>query len=393
MDLELSPAQSELYDAVLTFARAELNQDLERRDAEGRFPRDCWTKCAEFGLLGLPIPAEYGGQGQDLLTTTVAMEALGRGCRDNGLVFSLNAQMWACQMPILHYGSEPQKRAWLPKLVAGEAIGAHAITEPGAGSDVFALTTRAERVPASDPAGGSAGPGYRLNGTKTFSTNAPVADVALAFGYVDRVADGKPKALTGFLVPRGAPGATFSQPIQKMGLRTSPMGEIVFEDCFVPETQRLGPEGAGMAIFNSAMEWERACIFAAHLGAMERLLDDCIAYTKQRRQFGQPIAKFESVGSRIADMKVAIEAGRYLLYRVGVLKQQGRSAVLEAAVAKLFVSEAHAKAALDALQIHGGYGYMKEYPIEREVRDALAGTLYSGTSEMQRKIIARCLGL
>ena len=389
MDLELSDEQRELYGAVLEFARAELNHDLESRDAEAVFPRDCWQKCADFGLLGLPVPVEFGGQGQDLLTTTVAMEALGRGCRDNGLVFSLNAQMWACEMPILHYGTEEQKRAWLPKLVSGEAIGAHAITEPGSGSDVFSLATRAERIEAP----GGSGTSYRLTGTKTFSTNAPVADVALAFAYLERPAEGKRKALTAFLVPRETPGTTFSKPIQKMGLRTSPMGEVIFEGCVVAESQRLGPEGAGMAIFNSAMEWERACIFAGHLGAMERLLEDCIAYARQRRQFGQPIAKFESVADRIAGMKVAIEAGRYLLYRVGWLKDRGKNAVLEAAVAKLFVSETHVQAARDALQIHGGYGYMKEYPIEREMRDALAGTLYSGTSEMQRKIIARCLGL
>ena len=171
------------------------------------------------------------------------------------------------------------------------------------------------------------------------------------------------------------------------------MGEVIFEDCFVPEASRLGPEGAGMRIFSSAMEWERACIFAGHLGAMERLLDDCIAYAKKRKQFGAPIAKFASVADRIADMKVAIEAGRWLLYKVGWLTGQGKNAVLESAMAKLFVSEMHSKAALDALQLHGGYGYMKEYPIEREVRDALSGTLYSGTSEMQRKIIASCLGL
>ena len=381
MDFEITSEQQELRAAVRAFAREELNHDLERRDHEGTFPRDCWRKCAEFGLLGLPVPAEYGGQGQDLVTTTIAMEALSWGCRDNGLVFSLNAQMWAVQMPLAHYGSDAQKREWLPKLVSGQTIGAHAITEPGAGSDVFALTTRAERK----------GDGYVLNGQKTFATNAPVADLALAFAYLQR--EGKAPALTAFLVPRGAKGVTFGKPISKMGLRTSPMGEVIFEDCFVPETSRLGPEGAGMRIFNSAMEWERACIFAGHLGAMERLLDDCVAYAKQRRQFGQPIAKFEAVASRIADMKVAIEAGRWLLYKVGWLTGQGKNAVLEAAIAKLFVSEMHSKAALDALQLHGGYGYMKEYPIEREVRDALSGTLYSGTSEMQRKIIASCLGL
>ena len=310
------------------------------------------------------------------------MEALGWGCRDNGLVFSLNAQMWAVQMPIVHYGTEEQKREWLPLLISGQAIGAHAITEPGAGSDVMSLTSRCDKVEG----------GYVLNGQKTFSTNAPVADVALAFAYLDR-GDGKSKALTAFLVPRTAKGVTFGKPIPKMGLRTSPMGEVIFEDCFVPDTARLGPEGAGMRIFNSAMEWERACIFAGHLGAMDRLLDDCIGYAKKRRQFGQPIAKFESIADKIADMKVSIEAGRYLLYRVGWLAGQGKSAVMESAIAKLFVSEMHNEAALNALQLYGGYGYMKEYPIEREVRDALSGTLYSGTSEIQRRIIARCLGL
>ena len=381
MNFEITPDQLELRASVRGFAREQLNHDLEQRDHDGTFPRDCWQKCADFGLLGLPIAAEFGGQGQDLVTTTIAMEALGWGCRDNGLVFSLNAQMWAVQMPLAHYGSDDQKREWLPRLVSGQSIGAHAITEPGAGSDVFSLTTRAERRDG----------GYVLNGQKTFATNAPIADVALAFAYLAR--DGQSPALTAFVVPRTTPGVTFGRPIAKMGLRTSPMGEVIFEDCFVPERARLGPEGAGMKIFNSAMEWERACIFAGHLGAMERLLDDCIGYAKKRRQFAQPIAKFESVADRIADMKVAIEAGRWLLYKVGWLADQGKSAVLEAALAKLYVSEMHSKAALDALQLYGGYGYMKEYPIEREVRDALSGTLYSGTSEMQRKIIARCLGL
>jgi hypothetical protein len=260
---------------------------------------------------------------------------------------------------------------------------------PGAGSDVFSLGSRAERVGTP----GQPGAGYRLTGTKIFSTNAPVADLAVAFAYLDRSAEGRGKALTAFLVPRGLEGVTFGKAMHKMGLRTSPMGEVVLEGCVVPEAQRLGAEGAGMAIFNSAMEWERACIFAGHLGAMERLLDDCIRYARERRQFGQPIAKFESVADSIADMKVSIDAARFLLYRVGWLKERGESAIMEAAIAKLFVSEAHVKAGLDALQLHGGYGYMREFPIEREVRDALSGTLYSGTSEMQRKIIARCLGL
>jgi alkylation response protein AidB-like acyl-CoA dehydrogenase len=383
MDFGLTAEQRELYDAVLAFARDEMRSDLGGLDASDAFDREGWRRAASFGIHGLPVPAEYGGQGRDLLTTIVAMEALGRGCRDNGLVFAINAQMWACEMPIVAYGNEEQKRAWLPRLVSGEAIGAHAITEPGAGSDVFSLTTRATRVDG----------GYRLDGAKTFSTNAPIADLAVAFAYLDRSAETKSPALTAFLVPRDSAGVTFSGPIHKMGLRTSPMGEVVFDGCVVPESSRLGPEGAGQAVFNSAMEWERACIFAAHLGAMERLLDDCVRYARQRRQFGQPIAKFESVADRIVDMKVNIDAGRFLLHRVGWLHGEGRSSVMESAIAKLFVSEAHVRAALDALQLHGGYGYMREYPIEREVRDALSGTLYSGTSEMQRRIIARCLGL
>jgi alkylation response protein AidB-like acyl-CoA dehydrogenase len=389
MNLDRSPEQQELYDATLEFARARLTSDVASLEAADGFDREAWKRAAEFGLLGLPVPVEYGGQGRDLLTTMIAMEALGRGCLDNGLVFSLNAQMWACQLPIVAYGTETQKRAWLPRLTSGEAIGAHAITEPNAGSDVFSLTARAERIGAP----GSADLRYRLSGTKTFSTNAPVAELVVAFAYLDRSAEGRPKALTAFLVSRGTPGLSFSAPIHKMGLRTSPMGEVIFDDCVVPADARLGPEGAGAAVFNSAMEWERACIFAAHLGAMERLLDDCVRYAKQRRQFGQPIAKFESVAGRIADMKVAVDAGRFLLYRVAALQAEGRSTVLESAIAKLFVSEAHVRSALDALQLHGGYGYMREFPIEREVRDALSGTLYSGTSEMQRKIIARCLGL
>jgi len=381
MDFALSNEQIELSRAVFDFACEELDDNLMARDSEGLFSRELWQKCAKFGLLGLPIPVEYGGQGQDLLTTIVAMEALGRGCRDNGLIFSLNAQMWACQMPLLRYGTVVQKREWLPKLVSGEAIGAHAITEPAAGSDVFALTTRAEPING----------GYRLSGVKTFSTNAPVAEMVLAFAYVDRGTVNKPKLLTGFLLPRTIPGMSFGKPLSKMGLRTSPMSEVIFEDCYVPESARLGPEGVGAAIFNSAMEWERACIFASHVGAMERLLQDCIGYSRSRRQFGQPIAKFESVANKIADMKVALEASRLLLYYAGWLHSQRKNTVLESAMAKLFVSESHVRSALDALQLFGGYGYMKEYPIEREVRGS--GTLYSGTSEMQRKIIARCLKL
>jgi len=186
---------------------------------------------------------------------------------------------------------------------------------------------------------------------------------------------------------------TLSKPIGKMGLRTSHMGEVVFEECRIPVGNRLGGEGIGFAIFNSAMEWERACIFASHLGAMQRNYEKTVAYAKSRKQFGKPIARYGAVADKIVDMRIAIEAGRMLVYKVGAIKDAGGSAILEAAMAKLFISEANVRLALDALQIHGGYGYTTEYEVERELRDAIPGRLYSGTSEMQRRIIARLLGL
>jgi alkylation response protein AidB-like acyl-CoA dehydrogenase len=309
------------------------------------------------------------------------MEALGKACRDNGLVFSLNAQMWAVELPLLRFGTEAQRRRWLPALCRGELVAAHAMTEPGSGSDAMALATRAVRD----------GDAYVLTGTKTFVTNGPVADLVLVFATVDPAA--RAAGVTAFLVERGARGLGLSDPIPKMGLRTSPMGEVVLDGCRVPASNRLGAEGAGVAIFNSAMEWERTCIFASHLGAMERLLEETIAWARTRTQFGKPIASYAPIADAIVDMKVSLEAGRLLLYRAAARKDAGREAILDAAIAKLFVSEAHVRQALAAIQIHGGYGYTTELGIERELRDAIPGTIYSGTSEMQRKIIARRLGL
>jgi alkylation response protein AidB-like acyl-CoA dehydrogenase len=380
MDFEPSDEQRALCESTKGFGRS-LNEGLPERDRRGSFDRALWARCAEFGIQGLPIPPELGGSGQSLTSTLLAMEALGYACKDNGLVFSLNAQMWAVELPLLHFGTEAQQRRWLPRLCAGELIAAHAMTEPGSGSDAMALATRAVRD----------GDDYVLTGTKTFATNAPVADLVLAFATVNPAA--RLAGVTAFLVERGTRGLTLSDPIPKMGLRTSPMGEVILEECRVPATQRLGAEGAGMGIFSAAMEWERACIFAAHLGAMERLLEETIAYAKARKQFGQAIGKFAPVADAIVDAKVAIEAGRLLLYRVGARKDAGKDAVLDAAMAKLFVSEAHVAQAMSALRVHGGDGYTTEFGIERELRDAIPGTIYSGTSEMQRKIIARLLGL
>jgi alkylation response protein AidB-like acyl-CoA dehydrogenase len=319
------------------------------------------------------------------MTTLLAMVALGHGCRDNGLVFSLNAQMWAFQLPVLRFGTEEQRRRYLPPLCAGERIGAHAVTEPSHGSDAMGMRTRARRIRDNGA------DHYVLDGTKTFITNGPVADVLLVFATVNPAL--KSLGVTGFLVDRETPGLTLSRPISKMGIRTSPMGEVVLEGVRVPVSARLGHEGSGSAIFNAAMAWERTCIFAGHLGAMERLLEDCIAYAKTREQFGQPIARHPEVADKLVDMKVNIEAGRMLLYRAAAARDGGGDGLLEAAIAKLFVSQAHVRQALDAIQIHGGYGFSTEYGIERELRDAVPGTLYSGTTEMQRKVIARLMGL
>ncbi|MGC4113934.1 MAG: acyl-CoA dehydrogenase family protein [Myxococcales bacterium] len=380
MDFEPSEEQRSLIQAVRRFG-ASLTGALVERDAQAIFDREAWRRCGEFGIQGMPVPRDFGGGGYDLTTTLLAMEALGYACEDNGLVFSLNAQMWAVQLPLVRFGTDEQKRRFLPALCSGEAVAAHAISEPDSGSDAFALRTTATRD----------GEAYVLDGTKTFVTNAPVADLVLVFATVAPAA--RAAGVTAFLVERGTPGLTLSAAIPKMGLRTSPMGEVALQGCRVPASQRLGAEGAGAAVFSSAMEWERSCIFASRLGAMERLFERTVAYARERRQFGAPIARHDRVADKLVEMKVALEAGRLLLYRVAARKDAGRDAVLDAAIAKLFVSEAHVKAALDAIQVHGGYGYTTEFQIERELRDAVPETLYSGTSEMQRKIIARLLGL
>ncbi len=381
MDFGLSAEQRELTEAATAFARRELNQDLAKREDAGEFPRDAWRACATFGIQGLPVPAELGGAGADILTTALVMEALGYGCRDNGLLFSLNAQLWSVELPLVTFGTPAQQRAYLPGLVSGELIGGHAMTEPDSGSDALSMRTRAERR----------GEHYLLNGTKQFITNAPVADVLLVYAAVQ----GRPgmAGLSAFLVDAATPGLMVSGGVEKMGLRTSPTGEVALTDCLVPVQNRLGPEGAAMAIFNSSMEWERSCLFASSVGAMRRQLDACVAYARTREQFGQPIGKFQAVAGKLADMYVRLEAARLLIYHVAWLKQQGRSAPAEAAAAKLFTSEAWVRSSQDAIQAHGGLGYLKEAGIERDLRDAMASTIYSGTSEIQRVVLARMLGL
>jgi hypothetical protein len=381
MDFSWSDEQLQLRKAVIDFARQALNGDFARREKIGEFSHDAWRECANFGVQGMPLPERFGGSARDVLTTMLAMEALGYACLDQGLLFSLHAQMWAIEMPLLKFGTEAQQQRYLPGLCDGRLIGAHGISEPGSGSDAFSMRTRAERR----------GDRYVLNGSKTFVTNAPVADLFVLFATVD------PRkgmwGVTGFLIEKGTRGLSVGPKLDKMGLTTSPTSEVFLEDCEVAADQILGKVGQGATIFNHAMAWERSCILASTVGAMEHELEVCLKHAKERTQFGKPIGNFQLVAAKLADMKVRLETCKLLLYRAAWAFGQGEPNGLEGAIAKLSISEAAVVSALDAIQIHGGYGYMREYQVERHLRDNVAARLYSGTSEIQRLIVARHLGL
>lgn len=382
MDFSWSEDQLAMRERYVRFAQQELNDRVLDRDRDGAFCRETWQKCADFGVLGLSVPRQYGGVADpDILTAMLAMEGLGYGCRDNGLSFGLNAQLWTVQLPIARFGTEDQKQRLLPDLCSGRRIGAHAITEPGAGSDIFSLQAHARKRDG----------GYVLNGTKRLVTFAPVADVALVFATLDPALGNW--GITAFVVERGTPGFRSGPVQEKMGLRTVPIGELTFEDCFVPGENRIGPEGAGVSISNHSLEVERCCILASQLGAMERQLEETVRFARSRRQFGQPIGKFQSVSNRVAEMKLRLETARLLLYKVAWLKRQDKPAMLEAALLKLHLSESFVASALDAIRVHGGSGYLTECEVERDLRDAIGGTLYAGTSDIQRNLVARMLGL
>ena len=381
MDFSWSEEQEELRKAVANFARDELNQGLEERDHKGELNREGWKKCAELGILGLPVPPEDGGMGQNALTTVGVLERLGYGCKDNGLVFSLNAHLWTVSIPLLHFGTEEQKRRFLPGLCDGSLIGGNAMSEPDSGSDAYSLKTTARKE----------GSKYFLNGSKTFVTNGSVADVIVVYAN-SNPAKG-PGGISAFLVEKGSRGLTVGRKLEKMGLRTSPMSELFFDECEVPAENLLGKEGSGKNLFTDSMTWERSCILASAVGAMDRLLESSIRYARERKQFGQAIGKFQLVATRIVDMKLRVESARSMLYKTAWLNDRGKSIFLEAALTKLQISESWVQIAQDALQIHGGYGYMKEYEVERELRDAIGSRLYSGTSEIQRVLAASLLGL
>ncbi len=381
MDFSWSDEQIALKDQIIQFAKEQLNENVAERDKAGEFSDGLWKKCAEFGILGLAAPSEFGGKNDevDILSGMLAMEGFGYGCRDNGLALALNAQMWTVQVPISQFGSNPQKEKYLRPLATGKMIGAHALTEPEAGSDILSMKMTAEKCEG----------GYILNGEKKFITLAPKADVALV------LANSNPKlgrwGVSAFLVDKEA---FVASPIrEKMGMRTVPFGELSFDNCFVPNENRLGAEGAGFSILNHSLEYDRCCIMASQLGAMERQLEEVIKYAQEREQFGKPIGQFQSVSNRIVDMKLRLETSRLLLYKVAWLKKSGKPATLEAALLKLQLSESFVTSSLDAIRSFGGNGYLTDFEVERNLRDAVGGVLYAGTSDIQRNIIAKWLGL
>ncbi|MCA9688444.1 MAG: acyl-CoA dehydrogenase family protein [Myxococcales bacterium] len=383
MDFNPTREQKELKRTIKRFVQEQLNDGSAlARDESQTFSRELWRKCGEMGLPGLVVPTKYGGAGLDALSAIIAFEALGLYCNDGGLVFSLGAHLFSCVVPIWKSGNEEQRRRYLPGLSDGSLIAVNGMTEPSSGSDAFSMKMRAVRD----------GAGYRITGSKTFSTNGPIGDLYVVFAVTDPD-KGYHGGITTFLVDADTKGVTATRSMSKMGLRTSPMGELVFDEAYVPASAVLGVEGAGSAEFTRSMDWERVGIFASHVGQIERLLKRAVDHARSRSQFGNKIGKYQAISHRVADMRIKLEAARLLTYRAAWRLSQGRNATLEASMTKVFVSEALIQSALDTVQIMGAYGYMSESGVERVLRDSVASTIYSGTSEIQRNIIARWLGL
>ncbi|HYN83357.1 MAG TPA: acyl-CoA dehydrogenase family protein [Gemmatimonadaceae bacterium] len=382
MNFSHSTEHQRLQDEITAFARTELNGGAAERDRAQLFPRDLWLRCGELRLQGLMIPEVYGGRGLDPVSSTVALEALGHGCEDGGLSFSLCAHLLACVVPVWKHGTEEQKRRYLPGMSDGSIIAANAMSEPASGSDAFALTTRAE------PEEG----GFLLNGTKTFCSNGPYADVIVTYAATD-LARAYHGGITAFIVPRETDGLRTGPPFDKLGLRTSHMSEVVFENAWVSSDAVLGGVGGGSSVFSQSMDWERACLGGVHIGTMQRLLELVVTHARTRMVSGEPIGKHQGVSHPVADMKVRLEAARLLVYRAAARLDRARDISMDAAIAKLFVSEALVATAQDAVRAFGADGVIEGHPAERALRDAVSSTLYSGTSEIQRNIIARWLGL
>jgi alkylation response protein AidB-like acyl-CoA dehydrogenase len=368
--------------AVSRWARDFLHDpELADRDERCEFWLEGWRRAADFGIQSMVMPADVGGQGLDLVTAMLRFEGLGHGCDDGGLVFALSSQIWTLQMALNRFGSDEQRRRYLPGLAAGTEFGAFAISEPDSGSDAMALATTATRVAG----------GYRLDGRKAWVSLAPVCDVIMVFA-TSNPAVGR-WGVTCFLVDPRLPGVQIGPNRPKMGMRTTPFADVVFDGCVIPESARVGAEGAGGSIFSTAMESERAFLLAGSIGHLERQIDDTVAYGISRKQFGQSIGAFQAVSHEIADMKVAHETARLMLYKAVALQASGAPSMMSAALAKLTASEAALAGAISSVRVHGARGYVSEYGVERSLRDSVGGVIYGGSSGIQKNIIARLLGL
>lgn len=369
--------------ATSIWAAEHLSQhDMVANDRTSTFAADDWQRCADAGLLGLLVPADVGGQEADLVTALLRLEGLGHGCPDNGLTFALASQVFSTQIVIDRFGNDEQRHRWLPGMCDGTVLGAFAITETEAGSDPFGLQATAVAQPDGS---------YILNGHKAHLTLGSRADVAVVF------ASTRPEAgrwgITAFLVPTDVPGVELLGNREKMGMRTTPFGDIQFTDVVVPESSRLGREGAGASIFTATLEAERGFVFVTQIGMMERLLDASVAYAKSRTQGGQVIGSYQAVSHRLADMKLQHETARLFLYSTAMRIQRDEPATMAAALSKLVASESAVAASLSATLVHGARGYVTDDEIERNLRDAIGGLVYSGTSDIQRNIVARLMGV
>ena len=377
VDLDLSPEQELIRDTVRSFARERVAPVAEELDRESRFPYEIVAELAELGLMGIPIPEEYGGAGADTLSYALAIEELAR--IDSSVAITVAAHTSLGTVPILLFGTAEQKAEWLPQLASGKRLASFGLTEPGAGSDAGATRTTAELRNGQ----------WIVNGSKIFITNAGT-DISGCVVITARTGDDE---ISNLIVPNGTPGYEISKPMHKMGWKASDTRSLSFADCTIPQGNLLGERGKGFHQFLTILDGGRISVSAMSVGLAQGAYDLAAVYAKEREQFGRPIASFQAVRFRLADMATEISAGRALVQRAAWLKDQGRPFALEAAMAKLYTAELSNRAVNWALQIHGGYGFMDEFPISRLYRDQKILEIGEGTNEVQRMVIARELGL
>lgn len=372
--------QIKLRDAIGEVA-AKIGVDHLERDATGTFDKEGWRRLRDVGLFSLPFDTAWGGLGQDLLTTLYVLEELGYRCPDAGLCFSASTHMVSTGVALQRFGSAALRQRYLPAVCAGTAIGAHAITEPSGGSDVMAMRTTA----VAD------GDDFVLNGSKAFVSNGSIADLIMVYARTGEAGD--VAGITTFLVRRDTPGLAVGQPVQKMGLRTSPLTELFLQDMRVPRDHVVGGVGAGFLVLDHVMKWEILCGFAINAGEMRRRLERCVEYARVRTQFGATIGSNQSVSSRIVEMRIDTETAHKWIFDTAEKLVSKIDVAADIAMTKLVVSEGNLRSALSAVQVFGGYGYLAEYGVEKELRDAVGGTIYSGTSEIQRQRLAVLMAL